>query len=57
MSEEDTTIEWRMEETWTHSTPITPDDITKNTVIVCDRCGGKSYVKDNKCIKCDHGLV
>lgn len=54
---EDTTIEWKMEETWTHATPIDPNDVTKSTVMVCPKCGGKNYVKTRKCVRCDLGLI
>lgn len=53
----DTTIEWNMDEPWTHDTPIHPEDVTKNTVMVCPKCHGKSYIKNNKCVRCDLGLV
>jgi hypothetical protein len=29
-------------------------NISAHTQINCPRCGGKSYLRDGRCIKCDH---
>lgn len=36
---------------------VTTSQVTKNTVMNCPKCGGKNYLKDGKCARCDHHLV
>ena len=30
--------------------------VSANTQIVC-KCGGKSYLRDKKCVRCDHHFI
>ena len=59
MSKEDLppTEEWHPDEEETIQTEFLPENVSKNTQIFCERCGGKSYLRDGKCPVCDHGLV
>ena len=35
----------------------TAGSVSQNTQVNCPKCGGKSYLRDGKCVKCHHGLV
>lgn len=44
-------------ETYIHEAEIQTEDVSMNTQVICLKCGGKSYLKDQKCVKCDLNLV
>ena len=39
------------------NTTINTDVVEKNTVVVCSRCGSKSYLANGKCVRCNYHLV
>jgi hypothetical protein len=58
------TDDWEPDETTiteedlaTKEKPFKTDMITKSTQLVCPQCGGKNYIKDGKCVRCDHHLI
>ena len=39
------------------NTTINTGLVEKNTVVECAKCGGKSYLANGKCARCDYKLV